>query len=130
MGDRANIVIVDYETNLSGENAVFLYTHWTGSELPEALKAGLEKGRDRWTDAQYLARVLFQQMLGSDTGTTGYGITATLGDNSYPLLIVDVPRQVIVEYPEDTYREKGFAELPDYHGSPFAKYSGRWKTRE
>lgn len=88
MGDRANVVIDD-----SGSR-VFLYTHWNGNELPETLRQALER-HERWDDAQYLARIVFQKMVGGDNGVTGYGITARVGDNSYPLLIVDVGNQMV-----------------------------------
>ena len=88
MGDRANIVI---DNNGS---RVFLYTHWDGCELPEILQDAL-KLRLRWDDPQYLSRIIFQKMLGTHTGETGYGISARCHDNSYPLLVVDCGKQVV-----------------------------------
>lgn len=129
MGDRANIVVYEAQKDASPHEAVFLYTHWSGYELPEVLKAGLARATDRWDDAPYLARVLFQAMIGTDTGTTGYGISTRIGDNSYPLLVVDIARKVVVEYPESVYEEHGFANLGSYRGSAFATYSGKWKKR-
>lgn len=128
MGDRANIVVLDDEDR-SGKIGLFLYTHWSGSELPALLKAGLDRAKDRWQDTQYLARILFQAMLDGDEGTTGYGISTSLGDNSYPLLVVDVPKQTITEYPEKTYLDHGWAKLADYKGVPIASYSGQWSKR-
>lgn len=88
MGDRANIVIDD------NGSRVFLYTHWSGLELPEILRAALAR-RARWDDPQYLSRIVFQQMVGTDRGETGFGISAVCGDNSYPLLIVDCAKQQV-----------------------------------
>lgn len=126
MGDRANIVVYEPQAGADPHEAVFLYTHWSGYELPATLKAGLERGTDRWEDAPYLARILFQEMIGSDRRTTGYGISTRMGDNSYPLLVVDVARGFVVEYPEREYEAHGFANLANYKGVEFASYRGRW----
>ena len=88
MGDRANIVIDD------GGSRVFLYTHGAGFDLPAVLQAALAR-RLRWSDPQYLARIIFQQMLRGDMGETGFGISAVIHDNSYPLLIVDCAKQAV-----------------------------------
>lgn len=127
MGDRANIVVYEQHSDASPHEAVFLYTHWSGYDLPETLKAGLARGEGRWDDGPYLARILFQELIGADRGTTGFGISTRMGDNSYPLLVVDMTRGVVVEYPEDVYREFGFAKLASYRGSGFASYAGKWK---
>jgi hypothetical protein len=103
--------------------------HYSRGIVRWVIAAGLARATDRWDDAPYLARVLFQAMIGTDTGTTGYGISTRLGDNSYPLLVVDIARKVVVEYPETEYEEHGFAKLGSYRGSAFATYSGKWKKR-
>lgn len=70
MGDRANVVIKS-----SGQQ-VCLYTHWTGSELPEIVKEALKRGKNRWDDFQYLTRIIFCEMIKDDVmGETGYGIS-------------------------------------------------------
>jgi hypothetical protein len=74
MGDRGNIIVKD------GDSTVYLYTHWTGSDLPSSIRASLRRSKDRWDDGQYLARVLFQDMVGKDTGISGFGISSTMGD--------------------------------------------------
>jgi hypothetical protein len=128
MGDRANVVVVETVRDDSPREAVFLYTHWDGSELPAVVKAALERGEDRRGDAPYLARVVFNAMTKqSASGTTGYGISTRLTDNEHPLLVLDVERQVVVEYPESVYNEHGFARLGSYKGVPFAKYTGKWR---
>lgn len=130
MGDRANVVIVDDTTDLSSKSAIFFYTHWSGEELPATLKAGLDKGESRWDDPSYLARVIFQAIISDDDEVTGYGISTMLCDNdSYPLLVVDVRRQVVVEYPLAEYRAVGFAKLDAKKGAPFAEYKGKWGKR-
>lgn len=59
MGDRANVVIRE-----PGGPDVYLYTHWGGSDLPEALRSALvnmteedaETVRERWTFSDYIQR--------------------------------------------------------------------------
>lgn len=113
MGDRANVYM--REDTVHG---VYLYTHWGGHGLPEVVRVALDSpvGRGRWSDGPYLARIIFCAMLrrGSTdlrtgevaaidalTSATGYGISAQIGDNSYPIIVVDSADQHI-----------GFAEEP------------------
>jgi hypothetical protein len=59
---------------------VYLYTHWKGSELSEIVRRALasEAGRNRWNDAPYLTRIIFDELTrGEQGGETGYGIWAT-----------------------------------------------------
>ena len=92
MGDRANVVLHEAE-----DRRVFLYTHWGGSNLPETVRVALAR-RQRWNDPAYLGRIVFSEMIG-DAETlkleTGFGISATVGDNSYPYIVIDGERQEI-----------------------------------
>ncbi len=92
MGDRRNVYVAEND-----EHGVYLYTHWDGWQLPHIVAQALDRGRDRWDDAQYLARIIFCQMLDGDTdSSTGYGITARLWDHSSdPTIIVDCGRHHI-----------------------------------
>jgi hypothetical protein len=95
MGDRGNIVVLsDHIEEGKERQAVYLYTHWGGSEIQLYLKAALSR-RKRWDDAPYLARIIFQQMIGNDDGETGFGIQTYLGDNEYSPLVVDTNAQKI-----------------------------------
>ena len=128
MGDRANVVIIDSSTDLCSRTAVFLYAHWSGSDLPEILACALKRGRERWDDAPYLARIIFNDMTqGDPQSLTGFGISTDLTDNEYPLLVVDTIQQRVVEYPESKYKESGWSELETCKGVPFAEYKGKWK---
>lgn len=103
MGDRANAVILD------GDKAVFLYTHWRGTELPETVRLGLITGADRWDDSPYLARIIFEQMIaGCKHKTTGFGISARLLDNEYDLLVLDVDNKLVLRLPETRYKASRF----------------------
>lgn len=90
MGDRANVVVK------TGNEQVCLYTHWCGSDLPDILRAALKRGKDRWTDSQYLTRIIFCEMVKSDAmGTTGFGISQSIGDGSDRVLWVDVRSETV-----------------------------------
>jgi len=54
MGDRANVYIRE-----DNDHGVYLYTHWGGYELPEVVRRALARGESRWSDAPYLARIVF-----------------------------------------------------------------------
>ena len=81
MGDRSNIVIED-----RGER-VYLYGHWMGSKSIGHAVHGLESGRT--ADGSFLARIVFCSMIGPNTrGETGFGISASIQDNQYPVLVI------------------------------------------
>jgi len=73
MGDRSQVCIK------KGNNRVFLYGHWIGSEIYKAIGEALRRVPDRWEDSEYLARAVFCEMLKTSgkealTGETGFGI--------------------------------------------------------
>lgn len=104
MGSRANVFVMD-GTPTSG---VYLYTHNGGYDLPSVVQAALRRARNCWDDAQYLTRVIFCEMVREDVeGTGGYGISARIGDNSYPIIVVDTSSGMI-----------GFATEPGMRESP------------
>lgn len=110
MGDRGNIIVKD------GESTVFLYTHWNGSELPETIKSALKRGKSRWNDGPYLARILFCEMVGGDTSsTTGFGISSTRCDGGTDITI-NVDEQTVLDEDE--------SETP----IPFQDYVGSDET--
>lgn len=88
MGDRANVKIVD------GESTVYLYTHWTGTELPVTLQKALFRGQERWQDGSYLTRIIFSEMTeGHEDGLTGFGISSVLGDGDDRIITINVDDQ-------------------------------------
>ncbi len=98
MGDRANIAIKQH-----GGGHVYLYTHWGGYDLPDILKASLKRGKDRWGDEQYLARIIFCGMVNDDSqGTTGYGISNSIGDNEHDILVIDCDKLTVSQCEYDT----------------------------
>lgn len=99
MGDRANIVMKQ-----DGNAEIYLYTHWSGYELPKTLQAALKRGKDRWNDQPYLGRVIFNEMTkGNENQVTGFGLTTYLTDNTVnrPLLVVDSEAQRVSLRTED-----------------------------
>ena len=89
MGDRGQVYIKD-------EN-VWLYTHWGASELTKTVRKALAHKR-RWEDAEYLARIIFDEMTrgGGDCPYTGYGISGRgpHGD-AWRIITVDVGNKVV-----------------------------------
>lgn len=86
MGDRANVYVVDEKP----EHGIYFYTHWSGEDWPERLRSALASARNRWDDPQYATRILASVMFADIHGEeTGGGISTFLGDNSYPILVVD-----------------------------------------
>jgi len=81
MGDRISVKIEP--TN------VYLYSHWGGSDMAQTLERALIRGRSRWDDPVYLARIIFSEMIREDIdGLTGYGIdTQDLGDDNSTIVI-------------------------------------------
>lgn len=110
MGDRGNIVIKE------GRNQVWLYTHWSGSDIEDTLKSALSKAPDRRADAPYLARIVFQELVGDDHGTTGYGISGSIGDNEHPVLVCDCDTQTVYHMSESALVEGRLPEPQKKNG--------------
>ena len=110
MGDRGNIIIKGQYSD-----PIYLYTHWGGTELPATAQEGLrfaapenEHGQGRWTDGGYLARIVFQTMVGDSRGTTGFGISTRQMDNEHPYIVLDARDQTVsIEFPDDLWGRGG-----------------------
>ena len=121
MGDRGNIIIREGRKNGGGKHLdVYLYSHWGGSELALVARDALKRGRDRWTDAPYLARIVFCEMLMGNADertlanmleTIGFGISPVMGDNEHLLVVLDVAGQTVLFVKEKggTIWQKSFA---------------------
>jgi hypothetical protein len=119
MGDRANIVVRDRYAKGERE-AVFLYSHWGGYELPDVLRKALARN-DRWGDDPYLARIVFEEMIEVDRGgATGFGIATRMPDNEHDLLVLANER--VYRLSEEEYRAGGFAHLDRVPSIAFADY--------
>ena len=114
MGDRSNIVIEQGDGS-----RVWLYGHWMGEDSINVVRDTLAH-RERWSDAPYLARMLFNRMTrGSELGDTGYGISTSMCDNEYPIIVLDPATQTVKL--EDAPWPATKEELIDY-----AVRSGAW----
>lgn len=96
MGDSANIAIKQHPARGSSTR-VYFYTHWDGFVLPLILQRALVRGKGRWNDEPYLARIIFSEMIKDSVLTdTGYGISTYRCDgDGYPVLVVDVRTQTV-----------------------------------
>jgi len=116
MGDRASVYFVDQMDN-ENKIGLYLYTHWGGALLKKTVQKVLAK-TERWNDSQYLARMIFCQMLqdfeGKLEGITGFGISTFEGDNDNPTIEVNVPLQKVIT--ED--KEWSFEEFIKYNSTP------------
>jgi hypothetical protein len=98
MGSRGNVYVTDSSSEAydNGARGLYIYSHWDGHELPAMVQLALEFGRERWSDDSYLMRILVDQITQSGRDqTTGYGLSFELGDNSYPITIVDLGRREV-----------------------------------
>jgi len=88
MGDRANIYLVDTP---DASHGIYLYTHWSGSKWPNELRKALVKAKGRWDDDSYAARIIVSNVFADiHDSETGGGISTTIQDNSYPIIVVDL----------------------------------------
>lgn len=86
MGDRCNVFVVTEEDG----SGVYLYGHWSGHDLGPIVAAALKRGKGRWTDPPYLARIVFSEMIqGSVLDETGFGISTRVCDNGRPIIVLD-----------------------------------------
>lgn len=87
MGDRGHVHVEPGD----GQGGVFFYAHWRGTELPEIVASALDRGRGRWNDPSYLARIIFSEMIVGDVlGETGYGISSQPTDTGDGFRVVHV----------------------------------------
>jgi hypothetical protein len=91
MGDRSNIII-----KRNNQPDMYFYSHWLGAELAVVLNRALARGKDRWDDPSYLARIIFCEMVEPDImGETGFGLSTALEDNEYPFIEVYVDKNIV-----------------------------------
>ena len=86
MGDRAQVAIK------SGNEKVYLYAHWSGTEVYKAAAQAVIDAPDRHNDPEYFARVVFCRMVSKNDllETTGFGIGLHKhGDTEHPIPIFD-----------------------------------------
>lgn len=121
MGDRANVFVKEsYCDNAAG---VYLYTHCEGTRLPLIVKQALIRAeRKNWLESQYLARIIFCEMVkGWEMSTNYFGISAVIWDNEHPVIVVNCDDGTIgyaeekdeTRTPGKAWRFEEFVTLPD-----------------
>ena len=96
MGDRANVQFVYEKRDFEEAKKVYFYTHWSGYELPQKVAAALDRGRDRWDDESYLARIVFSEMIRDEINdTTGYGIAPYRNDYNHADVVIDMNSRTV-----------------------------------
>ena len=116
MGDRGNIVV-----DFGKDQKVYLYTHWTGTEIGQILQDALNshEGQNRADDPSYLTRILFDHLTkGASNKETGFGVSPYETDNNHPLLVVSPEHQTVRIGEEDTVT---FAEFRKTGAERYAK---------
>ena len=88
MGERNYIKLMNDE--------IYLYSHWGSvEELKKILKSALIRGKDIWTDKQYLNRIIFSEMIKDNVmSLTGYGLSNECYDGDI-VFSVDVKNQEV-----------------------------------
>jgi len=87
MGDRGQVLIKD--------TGVYLYSHWGATELVKDVQTALKK-RWRWDDEEYLARIIFDVMVGESQGEeTSFGIGTEKHGDIWILITVDCGNQTV-----------------------------------
>jgi len=106
MGDRGNIYFVDSESD--GHWAgLYMYAHWLGSALPSIVRSALERGSSRWGDSQYLARIVFCELVQTEVlDEIGYGLGTQLGDNEHLIVRVNDLDQTVSYHQPGTERAR------------------------
>lgn len=114
MGDRCNVYVKRAD--------VFLYGHWSGYTIAETVRDALKRGRERWTDAPYLTRIVFCEMVQHDPlELTGFGISHKLCDNERPVIVLDPGNQTISTMRTTRWDGDG-ALRPTDRPMPFAQF--------
>lgn len=90
MGDRGQVLIKD--------EGVYLYTHWRASELEGVVRKALERGTSRWNDPEYLARIIFCEMIkGREMELTGFGIGTKQYSDVWRIIEIDCKNQKVTK---------------------------------
>jgi len=107
MGERGNIYFVDQHRGKE-RLGMYMYSHWGGAVIPSVVEAALRRGREHWGDSQYLARIVFCELVKDDVmETTGYGLSTRIGDNEHAIVRVDDVDQTVAVCQPGTEQSSG-----------------------
>ncbi len=120
--------------NTFGKARVYLYTHWGGYDMRNNLAAALDRGRGRWGDGMYLARIIFSDFVGGEAehrAETGYGMATHAGDNEHPFLVVDIDAETVWEEADTRESYKiGLRSDSIKTPMPFENFIAKFKEKE
>ncbi len=125
MGDKANVV-VKFENN----QYVWFYTHWGGWSIPRSVQKALQR-KERWGDDAYLARIIFCTVCPESTHNdeTGFGISASMCDNEYRVVLVNTVEQTVSFHTESRARKNDFTEpLLSFSFDEYCKIDADWEA--
>jgi hypothetical protein len=87
MGDRGQVQLIG---TYGSEHSIYLYTHWGATDLENVVAEAMVRGKDRWSDDEYLNRIIFSEMIQGDVmSDTGYGIGLSLHGDTWKLVVVN-----------------------------------------
>jgi hypothetical protein len=101
MGDRGNVFITsttsdEWKATEQIQLGIYVYLHWGGYDMPERVRSAIRHARERWHDDQYLTRILIDQITREERDQMiGAGVGLSMGDNEYPITIVDVGARTV-----------------------------------
>ena len=76
-------------------SGVYLYKHLDGYDLENIVRKALQR-KERWTDVEYLTRIIFSEMIKDDLeGSIGFGIGTTKHSDIEYLVTVNVNKQTV-----------------------------------
>ena len=83
MGDRGNV-----QLSYDDGSEIYIYAHWHGSVLAQRVRSALAK-KWRWDDPQYLARIIYDEVVGDEFGEeTGFGLSTEIGDGDVRITVL------------------------------------------
>lgn len=109
MGDRGHITISGQHM----DTPVVLYAHWEANRLPQILANALAR-EERWHDPEYLARIIFDELVGDDDSATGYGLGTSVHGDAWRIIDVDT------EENEVSFREETGYATDKYGGETYS----------
>ena len=100
----------------TADGSIFIYSHWTGYEMPETAKQAIKTARPRWDDEPYANRIIIDQLTkpGRDA-ETGFGIMLKPDaedsyNNDEPSVIINIIKRTLTIF-GDGAGEWKFEEL-------------------
>jgi hypothetical protein len=106
MGARTQVYIKDEK--------VYLYSHWDSGSIKKIVAKALVK-RWRWDDPEYLARIIFEEMIGNQKGTEmGFGIGTSQHQDLDNMITIDCAKQKILYYPKAYVKKSEIFSFEDF----------------